>query len=56
MKYDGKNPAKEDLEADRPGRKNLQRIRVGLDRREGRDKDTTPVTSELLQASARVCG
>lgn len=30
QKYDGgKNPAKEDLEADRPGRKNLERIREG---------------------------
>ncbi len=29
QKYDGKNPAKEDLEPDRPGRKNAERLRDG---------------------------
>ena len=53
LKYDGKNPSKEDLDADRPGRKNLERIRMGRAPKVAMDH---PVTGELVRALQRVRG
>ena len=50
LKYDGKNPAKEDLEPDRPGRKNAERIRNVVPPRKRADKPDPAVTKELVKA------
>ncbi|MCI0704055.1 MAG: twin-arginine translocation signal domain-containing protein [Planctomycetia bacterium] len=49
LKHDGKNPAKEDLEADRPGRKNAERIRNAVIPGRVTDKPTPEVTKEVLK-------
>jgi hypothetical protein len=48
LKHDGKNPAKEDLEPDRPGRKNAERARAGASRIA--DRAAPEATNELVQA------
>jgi hypothetical protein len=54
LKHDGKNPAKEDLEPDRPGRKNATRARIeGLNRAAGSAPDATRgVLKSLRSATA----
>jgi hypothetical protein len=49
LKHDGKNPAKEDLEADRPGRKNAERVKNPLTPRRVADGSRPEVTDELLK-------
>ena len=49
LKHDDKNPAKEDLDADRPGRKNLERIRNGTALRRASEKDASGITGELIR-------
>jgi hypothetical protein len=48
LKHDGKNPAKEDLEPDRPGRKNAERVRTLTKPRY--DRPNPGVTLEVLKA------
>jgi hypothetical protein len=50
LKHDAKNPSKEDLEPDRPGRKNLERIHNAVAPRRA-VRPTPGVTGELLQAT-----
>jgi hypothetical protein len=50
LKHDGKNPAKEDLEPDRPGRKNLERVRKEVPPRRSSDGVAPGVTVELVKA------
>jgi hypothetical protein len=48
LKHDGKNPAKEDLDADRPGRKNAERVRKlreWVSDKPGRDSTKEVITS-----------
>lgn len=54
LKHDGKNPAKEDLDADRPGRKNATRARIeGFDRfAAGAQEVTSGVLKSLRTATA----
>ena len=50
LKYDGKNPAKEDLEPDRPGRKNLELIRNQVPPRRTGDGPGAGATDTVLKA------
>jgi len=50
LKHDGKNPAESDLDPDRPGRKNLERLRHGSGPPDHPWKDTTEITAALLKA------
>ena len=54
LKHDGKNPAKEDLEADRPGRKNAERARAQGSNRfpENAPQVTAGVLKSLRTATA----
>jgi hypothetical protein len=47
---DGKNPAKEDLEPDRPGRKNAERVAKPIQPRRVPEKSDPEATKELLKA------
>jgi hypothetical protein len=49
LKHDGKNPAKEDLDPDRPGRKNLERVRDEMEVRRAAVATSPEATGELLQ-------
>jgi hypothetical protein len=49
LRHDGKNPAKEDLDADRPGRKNAGRAREQNRPRGAADQPTPEFTTELLR-------
>ncbi|MBN9122944.1 MAG: hypothetical protein J0I06_28040 [Planctomycetes bacterium] len=49
LKHDGKNPAKEDLDADRPGRANAERVRKHRPRHDVRNA-APRVTAEVLKA------
>ncbi|MBA4067410.1 MAG: hypothetical protein C0501_27610 [Isosphaera sp.] len=51
LRHDGKNPAKEDLDADRPGRKNLERARNQARPRGVLDKPTPEFATELLRTT-----
>lgn len=48
LKHDGKNPSKEDLEPDRPGRKNAERVARPTQPRRVTDKPTPEVTKAIL--------
>ncbi len=50
LKHDGKNPATEDLEPDRPGRKNAERVRNGSEPRLADLKPNPGLTGELVKA------
>ncbi len=50
LKHDGKNPAKEDLEPDRPGRKNTERITKAVFPRRATDRPNPNVTLELVKS------
>jgi hypothetical protein len=49
LKHDGKNPSKEDLDADRPGRKNADRVANPANPRFSLDKPNPEATKELLK-------
>ncbi len=49
LQHDGKNPSKEDLEADRPGRKNAERAKNTRPRQLA-DKPTPEVAGELVKS------
>ncbi len=49
LKHDGKNPSKEDLEPDRSGRKNAERVRETTNLRFA-DQDSAEVTGELVHS------
>lgn len=50
LKHDGKNPAKEDLEPDRPGRKNAERGQKSVKLRRVDDKRNPAATGEIVKA------
>ena len=50
LKHDGKNPATDDLEPDRPGRKNAERVRNGSGRGSADRKPNPGLTGELVTA------
>jgi hypothetical protein len=49
LKHDGRNPSKEDLEPDRPGRKNAERVKNPLVPRRVADGSKPEVTDELVK-------
>src|SRR5262245_46898931 len=50
LKHDGRNPAKEDLDPDRPGRKNLEHAQSAAPVRRSVNSATPEVAGELLQS------
>jgi hypothetical protein len=50
LKHDGKNPAEGDLEPDRPGRKNLERIRSSVAARRSANGQSPNATGELIHS------
>lgn len=49
LKHDGKNPAKEDLEPDRPGRKNAERVQKLKRRESDKPRDATAEVLKTLR-------